>query len=44
VVRFPAGTTNTSLLHSAQIGSEAYPTSYPMGTEGSLFGDETADL
>jgi hypothetical protein len=34
-VRFPVGTTDFSLLHSLQIGSEAHPASYPMGTGGS---------
>jgi hypothetical protein len=31
-----------SLLHSVQIGSEAHPTSYPMGTCGSFPGVKAA--
>jgi hypothetical protein len=33
---FPAGTRGFSLLHSIQIGSEACPASYSMGTVGSF--------
>jgi hypothetical protein len=32
-VRFPSGA-RLLLLHSIQIGSDAHPASYPMGTEG----------
>jgi hypothetical protein len=34
--RFPAGVRDFSLLHSFQTGSEAQPSSYPMGTGGGL--------
>jgi hypothetical protein len=37
-VRFPAAAGNFSLYHRVQNGSGAHPTSYPMGTRGSLPG------
>ncbi|PNF40176.1 hypothetical protein B7P43_G08264, partial [Cryptotermes secundus] len=36
-VRVPVGS-EFSLLHTVQTGSGAHPTSYPMGTRGSLAG------
>jgi hypothetical protein len=41
-VRFPAGAGNLSLHHRVQNGSEAHPTSYPMGTRGSFPGGKAA--
>jgi hypothetical protein len=35
-VRFPAGVRNFPIHHRLQNGSTAHPTSYPMGTRGSL--------
>jgi hypothetical protein len=37
-VRFPAGASDFSLLHSVQTGSGAHPYSYPIGTAGSFGG------
>jgi hypothetical protein len=37
-VRFPAGAGNFSLHHRVQNGSGAHPSSYPVGTRGSLPG------
>jgi hypothetical protein len=37
-VRFPAGAANYFLRHHVQIGSGAYPASYPMDTGGSFPG------
>jgi hypothetical protein len=37
-VRFPMGTGNFSLHHRVQNGSEAHPTSYPVGTRVSFPG------
>jgi hypothetical protein len=34
--RFPAGTGDSSLLHSIQTGSGAFPSSYPTGTGSCL--------
>jgi hypothetical protein len=33
-VRFPGGAGNFSLRHRVQIGTGAYPASYPVGTGG----------
>jgi hypothetical protein len=41
-VRFPSGAGNFSLHHRVQNGSGALPTSYPMGTRGSLPGGNAA--
>jgi hypothetical protein len=41
-VRFPTGAGNFSLHHRVQNGSEAHPTSYPMGTRGSFPGGKAA--
>jgi hypothetical protein len=37
-VRFPAGASDFSLLHSVQTGPGAHPASYPMGTVGKAAG------
>jgi hypothetical protein len=39
-VRFPAGATDFSLLHSVLTGHEAHPASYPMGTGDSFSGSK----
>jgi hypothetical protein len=41
-VRFPARAGNFSLHHRVQNGSEAHPTSYPMGNRGSFPGGKAA--
>jgi hypothetical protein len=41
-IRFPAGAENFSLHHRVQNGSGAHPSSYPMGTRGSLPGGKAA--
>jgi hypothetical protein len=41
-VRFPAGVTDFSLLHSVQTGSEAHPASYTIDTGGSFPGNKAA--
>jgi hypothetical protein len=41
-VQFPAGITGFSLPHSVQIGSQAHPASYQMGTWSSFPQDKAA--
>jgi hypothetical protein len=43
-VRFPAGAGNFSLHHHVQNGSGAHPSSYAMGTRGSLPGGKAAGV
>jgi hypothetical protein len=41
-VQFPAGTRDSSVLHSMQTGSGTHNVSYPVGTRSSFLAEEAA--